>query len=236
MEPPSESGPDRAYPPERFAQRRTRREIYSHNRVTRTEHDALGAVEVPRDALWGAHTQRAIANFDVGGLTLMELPPLIAAFARVKAAAASTNADLGFLERPIATAIDAVTTEIASGSYRSAFPLPVLQGGGGTSTNMNVNEVIANLAEESLGGVRGAYAIVRPLDHVNRSQSTNDVYPTALALATLEVGDRALERFAILEAALRRAAEARPISSGSGAHAFRMPSPSQLVRDSPRVP
>ncbi len=96
MEPPSESGPDRAYPLGTVRAKHARdAEIYSHNRVTRTEHDALGAVEVPGDALWGAHTQRAIANFDVGGLTLDQLPSLIAAFARVKAAAASTNADLG---------------------------------------------------------------------------------------------------------------------------------------------
>lgn len=173
---------------------------------TRVEHDALGAVEVPREALWGAHTQRALANFDVGGLALRDVPELLRAYADVKASAADANVALGTIPVEVGEAIAAAASQVARGDHAEAFPLPVVQGGGGTSTNMNVNEVLANIAEERLGGSRGAYRLVHPLDHVNRSQSTNDTYPTALGLATVRCGRDCLQGLDRLRAAIERAA------------------------------
>ena len=161
--------------------------------------DSLGEIPVPAGARWGPHTERARANFAVGGVTLAELPALVSAFADVKAAAAQANVELGALPADIGGAIEAAAAEVARGEHAAEFPLPVLQGGGGTSTNMNLNEVIAHRAGELLGGD------VHPLDHVNRSQSTNDVYPTALALATIDTGRRCLVGIAALEAAVRAA-------------------------------
>ena len=173
---------------------------------TRLERDALGPVDVPEDALWGAQTERARSSFDIGGRTLAELPELVTAYAQVKAAAARANAGFGTVAPDVAAAIEAAALAVAAGGHADAFPLPVLQGGGGTSTNMNLNEVVANLAEERLGGRRGMYERVHPLDHVNRSQSTNDTYPTALALATVVVGRECLSGLAYLGEALRAAA------------------------------
>ena len=161
--------------------------------------DSLGEVRIPAGARWGPHTERARANFAVGGVTLAELPSLVSAFADVKAASARANVELGVLPAAIGAAVEAAAAEVARGEHAAEFPLPVLQGGGGTSTNMNLNEVIANRASELLG------ADVHPLDHVNRSQSTNDVYPTALALATIDTGRRCLAGIAALEDAVRAA-------------------------------
>jgi aspartate ammonia-lyase len=154
----------------------------------RLEQDGLGTVEVPREALWGAHTERARANFGVGGLTLGDLPSLVSAYAEVKRAAARANLALGTIPRATGEAIADAAGSVARGEHADAFPLPVLQGGGGTSTNMNLNEVLANLAEEALGGRRGDYALVHPLGHANLSQSTNDTYPTALSVAVVREG------------------------------------------------
>ena len=172
----------------------------------RVEHDALGAVEVPAQALWGAQTERARSNFDVGGPTLRDLPLLVSAYAQVKEAAAHANAELGAVTPVVASAIAEASRAVARGEHADAFPLPVLQGGGGTSTNMNLNEVLANLAEEALGGTRGSYAVVDPLGHVNRSQSTNDTYPTALALAIVHEGRSCADGLDHLRAAVVRAA------------------------------
>ncbi len=154
----------------------------------RIEHDSLGEVEVRQSALWGAQTERGRANFAVSGYGLATHPELIAALAQVKAAAARANASLGVLAPDVAGAIVAAAREVAAGAHDAQFPLDLVQGGGGTASNMNANEVIANRAEELLGGVRGRYERVHPNDHVNRSQSTNDVYPTALQLAVLRAG------------------------------------------------
>ena len=161
--------------------------------------DALGEGRVPAGVRWGLHTERARANFAVGGITLAELPTLVSAFADVKAAAARANVELGVLPAAIGAAVETAAAEVACGRHTAEFPLPVLQGGGGTSTNMNLNEVIAHRASELLGDN------VHPLDHVNRSQSTNDVYPTALALATIDTGRRCLAGIAALEEAVRAA-------------------------------
>jgi aspartate ammonia-lyase len=153
----------------------------------RTERDALGSVRVPRGALFGAHTARALENFAVSGISTRDRPELIVAFARIKKAAAAVNAEIGEIPADIGGAIEAAADEVVAGRWRDEFPLDIVQGGGGTATHMNVNEVLANRASELLGGTRGSYEPVHPLDHVNRSQSTNDVYPSALALASLEL-------------------------------------------------
>jgi aspartate ammonia-lyase len=159
---------------------------------TRRERDVLGEVEVPAEALYGVHTVRALANFAVGGPALRDRPELVAALARVKVAAARANERLGVLDPALAAAIVEAGREVAGGRWLEHFPLPVLQGGGGTSANMNANEVLANRANALLGAARGTYAPVHPNDHVNRSQSTNDVFPTALQLALLDRGAEAV--------------------------------------------
>ncbi|RUM98132.1 aspartate ammonia-lyase [Pseudaminobacter arsenicus] len=151
----------------------------------RREHDSLGSVDVPVGALWGAQTERARGNFRITGITLSRFPHLITALAMTKKAAARANLQLGVLSSEKFEAICAACDEIIAGRHREAFPLDAIQGGAGTSVNMNANEVIANLANERLGGIRGANAPVHPNDDVNRSQSTNDVYPTAVRLSLI---------------------------------------------------
>ena len=154
-------------------------------RTTRTEHDLLGDKDVPADAYWGVHTARACENFPITGTPIAVYPHLVAALAAVKAAAARANAELGLLPPQIAEAIDTACTEIRSGALRDQFVVDVIQGGAGTSTNMNANEVIANRALELLGHTKGDYAHLHPNEHVNLSQSTNDAYPTAVNIATI---------------------------------------------------
>ena len=151
----------------------------------RDERDALGPVQVPAAALFGAHTVRAVANFGSTGPRLGDRRELVRAFAQVKAAAALANAEVGALPREVADAVVEAARRVAAGEHDGEFPVALVQGGGGTSWNMNVNEVLANLAEEILGGKRGSYALVHPNDHVNRSQSTNDTGPTAVQLAVM---------------------------------------------------
>ena len=163
---------------------------------TRTETDSFGAIEVPADRYWGAQTERSIHNFPIGEELMPR--PLIAALALVKRAVAETNRALGILDARRAKVIVRVAQEIADGKLDDQFPLSAYQSGSGTQTNMNVNEVIANLANESLGGVLGAKAPIHPNDHVNMSQSTNDSFPTAMHIAA------AREIFGRLMPALRR--------------------------------
>jgi len=162
------------------------------NEEYRIEHDSLGKVKVPARALWGAQTERARRNFRISGIQLNRFPWLMVAFAMTKQAAARANGKLGRLDERKLQAIESACAEIASGQHHDAFPLDYLQGGAGTSLNMNANEVIANLANERLGGRRGFYEPVRPIDDVNASQSTNDVYPTAIRLSVL-LAHKALE-------------------------------------------
>ena len=150
----------------------------------RVERDPLGDVRVPAGALYGAQTQRAVENFPISGLTAH--PELVSATVRIKQAAARANGALGRLDAAIATAIQESADEILAGRHRDQFVVDVYQAGAGTSHNMNTNEVLANLADERLGGTRGTYARVHPNDHVNMGQSTNDVFPTATRLAVLE--------------------------------------------------
>jgi fumarate hydratase class II len=171
--------------------------------ATRIETDSLGSIEVPADRLWGAQTERSRRNFIIGGEP-MPLP-VIHALARVKKAAAGANVAFGLLEPAIGGAIAAAADEIAAGHLDGHFPLVVWQTGSGTQSNMNVNEVIANHANIALGGKAGDKAPVHPNDHVNRSQSSNDVFPTAMHVATvLETNGRLLPALRDLAGELER--------------------------------
>ena len=151
--------------------------------TTRTEHDLLGDLEVPQDAYYGVHTVRASENFPITGITLQMYPIFITALADVKQAAAQANRDIGALEPLKADAIIAATQDIRAGDLHDQFIVDMIQGGAGTSTNMNANEVIANRGLEHLGHQRGEYQYLHPLQDVNLGQSTNDVYPTAVNIA-----------------------------------------------------
>ena len=150
---------------------------------TRLEHDLLGEREVPYDALYGVQTLRALENFPITGIPLREFPALVEALAAVKEAAALANAELGLMPHQISDPIVRACGEIRAGRHHEHFLVDMIQGGAGTSTNMNANEVIANRALELSGHERGDYQFVHPNSHVNLSQSTNDVYPTAVKLA-----------------------------------------------------
>jgi aspartate ammonia-lyase len=151
----------------------------------RSEHDLLGDRDIPADAYWGVHTLRAIENFPITGQTLASNAYLVRGLAAVKLAAARTNRELGLLDDERADAIEQACVDIMDGKLNEQFRVDVIQGGAGTSSNMNANEVIANRALEVLGRPKGDYARLHPNDHVNLSQSTNDVYPTAVKLATI---------------------------------------------------
>jgi aspartate ammonia-lyase len=150
---------------------------------TRKEHDFLGERDVPDAALYGVQTLRAMENFPITGVPLADFPELIIAHAQVKEAAARANMTLGLLDPKVGDAIVRAAREIQRGRHHEHFRVDMIQGGAGTSTNMNANEVIANRALELLGHPRGAYDHIHPNEHVNLSQSTNDVYPTAVKIA-----------------------------------------------------
>ena len=152
--------------------------------LTRTERDTFGPIEVPADKLWGAQTQRSLQNFDISG----EQQPreIIRALAQVKRASATVNQALGLLDAKKRDAIVAAAQEVVDGKHPGEFPLVVWQTGSGTQTNMNLNEVIANRASELLGGERGEGRLVHPNDDVNKSQSSNDVFPTASHVAAVD--------------------------------------------------
>ncbi len=151
--------------------------------MTRAEFDFLGSKLIPEGAYWGIHTARAVENFPITGQTVSQMPELVRALAFVKKAAAAANLQLGVIDISKANAISNACDELIAGKLHDQFVVDVIQGGAGTSTNMNANEVIANRALELMGADRGTYSLLHPNDHVNASQSTNDVYPTALRLA-----------------------------------------------------
>jgi aspartate ammonia-lyase len=150
------------------------------DQTTRLEHDLLGDKAVPADAYYGVQTARAMANFNISGVELRLYPDLIKALAMVKLAAARANADCEVFDRSVLKGIDGACRELIDGKLHDQFRLDVFQGGAGTSTNMNANEVIANRSLELMGHAKGEYHYCDPHDHVNASQSTNDAYPTAL--------------------------------------------------------
>ena len=177
---------------------------------TRREHDLLGERDVPARAYYGIHTLRALENFNITGTPIAIYPDLAVALACVKQAAALSNNALGLLDDERTRAIVRACEEIRGGDLIEEFVVDVIQGGAGTSTNMNANEVIANRALEILGHAKGDYARLHPLEHVNMSQSTNDVYPTAVKLA-LQMG---IKRLVEAMAELRRAFDAKAVEFG----------------------
>jgi aspartate ammonia-lyase len=164
----------------------TTRSIELAKVATRREHDLMGETDVPSDAYWGVHTLRAVENFPITGVPVGHFPEFVRALALVKQAAARANRRLGYLSPAKAEAIDRACDLIAKeGKLHDQFVVDVIQGGAGTSTNMNTNEVVANLALELMGREKGDYAALHPNDDVNMAQSTNDAYPTALRLAII---------------------------------------------------
>src|SRR5438067_150441 len=152
-------------------------------RATRSEKDSLGTKEIPASVYYGIQTARAVENYPISGMRAH--PTLIRAFGMVKQAAAEANGELGLVEEKIAKAIVQASKEVQQGKWNNEFVVDVFQAGAGVSFHMNTNEVIANRAIEILGGVLGDYSKVHPNDHVNYGQSTNDVFPTGMRLATL---------------------------------------------------
>src|SRR5437588_1894714 len=157
--------------------------------ATRTERDTMGELQIPAAAYYGIQTARAVENFPISALRLPR--PMLRALGLIKRAAAQINEDLGFLDPKLAQGIRAAAQEVIEGRLDEQFPVDIFQTGSGTSSNMNANEVIANRAAELLGAARGA-KIVHPNDHVNLGQSSNDVIPTAIHAAAVEVIERKL--------------------------------------------
>jgi len=173
---------------------------------TRNEHDLLGDRDVPFERYYGVQTLRAIENFNISGVTLNFYPVLIQALAMVKMAAAKANQDLGLLSKPITDAIVQACNEIINGKLHTHFVVDMIQGGAGTSTNMNANEVIANRALTILGYEKGEYKYCHPNNHVNLSQSTNDAYPTSIKIALINSNKKLLDVLNVLIKALRKKA------------------------------
>jgi aspartate ammonia-lyase len=168
---------------------------------TRVETDSLGAVEIPAQAYWGAHTARALENFPISGRPISIHPRLVDALAVLKQAAARANAELGAVSVEKADLIEQACLALREGRFHDQFVVDVIQGGAGTSTNMNANEVIANVALELAGRPLGDYDFLNPIDDVNRSQSTNDVYPTAAKIAiAMAMSDLLVEHTALRDA------------------------------------
>ncbi|MFF9915191.1 aspartate ammonia-lyase [Streptomyces sp. NPDC013457] len=167
--------------------------------VSRREHDLLGERDVPADAYWGIHSLRAMENFPITGTPISVYPQLIDALAAVKEAAALANEELGLLSPAKTAAIVAACREIRGGKLHEQFVVDVVQGGAGTSTNMNANEVVANRALELLGHAKGEYEHLHPNEDVNLSQSTNDVYPTAVRIAAITAVHGLLQATAVLQ-------------------------------------
>ncbi len=168
----------------------------------RIEHDLLGDREVPVERYYGVQTLRALENYDITGIAISHYPNFIYSLAEIKKAAAQANAQLSLLDGKIAAVIEKACDRLLAGEYLDEFVVDVIQGGAGTSTNMNANEVVANLALEELGLPKGSYETVHPLNHVNMSQSTNDVYPTALRLTLSKELDKLYQKMGRLEQSL----------------------------------
>ena len=165
----------------------------SERKVFRTEHDMLGEKKVPQSAYYGVQTARALENFHITGVPISHYPDLIHALAMVKLSAARANHECGKLSAEVLKGIEAACKDLLDGEFHDQFRVDVIQGGAGTSANMNANEVIANIALEHMGHARGEYQHCSPHNHVNESQSTNDVYPTAMHLAIALSNTRLIE-------------------------------------------
>ena len=169
----------------------------------RNESDLLGTLQVPLNAYYGVQTQRAIDNFKISGQHLSSYPHFIAALGMVKKAAAKTNYELGLLEENLYQKIAETCDELIAGKYHDQFPIDMIQGGAGTSVNMNANEVIANVVLEKLGKEKGDYQFCSPNDHINLSQSTNDAYPTSIKIALLIMNIELVEKLKKIVEAFR---------------------------------
>ena len=211
----------------------------------RVESDFLGEREISNDVYYGVQTLRGIENFKITGLPISLEPFFIQAFGYVKKAAALANRDLGVLEPKVANAIAHACDRIIAGEFLDQFPSDMIQGGAGTSTNMNANEVIANIALESLGHKKGEYQYVSPNDHVNCSQSTNDAYPTAFRIALINrmtsysaalaalrdaFGDKGREFACVLKMGRTHLQDAVPMSMGDEFHGFATNLDEELAR------
>jgi aspartate ammonia-lyase len=204
---------------------------------TRMEHDLLGEKAVPADVYYGVQTLRALENYDITGIPLSHFPNFVKALAMVKKSAAMANRKLGDLDPAIAEAIAKACDEIITGDLHGQFVVDMIQGGAGTSTNMNANEVIANRALEIHGHSRGDYQIIHPNNHVNQSQSTNDAYPTAIRVAILlgykeltdaisdlayELKQKAVEFSDVIKMGRTQLQDAVPMTLGQEFEAFRV--------------
>ncbi len=211
----------------------------------RVEHDLLGEREVPAAALWGIHTLRAVENFPITGVPIGHFAEFVIALAMVKKASARANRKLGFLARDKAGAIEAACDRVIGGAHHDQFVVDVIQGGAGTSTNMNANEVIANVALTILGRPPGDYATLHPNDHVNMSQSTNDAYPTAARLAIVlavkplvaaignlayALKDKAVEFDSVIKMGRTQLMDAVPMTLGQEFDAFHVTMKEDVVR------
>lgn len=170
----------------------------------RIESDLLGELQVPANAYYGVQTQRAINNFNISGQRLFSYPEFIKALAYIKKGAAKTNYELGLLQDNLYQNIIKACDEVISGKYNPEFPIDMIQGGAGTSVNMNANEVIANITLELLGHKKGEYQYCSPNDHINLSQSTNDVYPTAIKMALYSMNITLVEKLKLIVEAFRQ--------------------------------
>jgi aspartate ammonia-lyase len=175
--------------------------------ATRTEHDLLGAKEIPASAYYGVQTARGMENFQLSGIPINHYPGFVEAWAIVKLAAARANTDVGAMKKETLGPIEKACQAVIDGKYHDQFQVDWLQGGAGTSTNMNANEVLANVALELSGHKKGQYTIIDPHDHLNMSQSTNDSYPTAIKVAVLLRNDKLIEELQQLSASFHRKGE-----------------------------
>ena len=167
-----------------------RTEARHAGRADRIEKDLLGEKAIPADAYYGVQTARALENFQISGIPINHYPGFVEAWAIVKLAAARANTDVGAMKKETLAAIEKAAQAVLKGQYHDQFMVDWYQGGAGTSTNMNANEVLANIALELTGHKKGDYTIVEPHDHLNMSQSTNDSYPTAIKVAFLLRNDK----------------------------------------------
>ncbi|MBF4458047.1 aspartate ammonia-lyase [Pseudoclavibacter sp. RFBJ3] len=175
----------------------------SETQEFRVERDSLGEMRIPAGAYWGVNTARALENFSISRRQISVYPDFIVAYAQVKQAAARANLEIGVLDQERSWLIDRACQDIIDGKLHEEFVVGVIQGGAGTSTNMNVNEVIANRALELAGREFGDYEFLSPNDHVNRSQSTNDTYPSAVKVALVHATERLIDEFTLLQNAFR---------------------------------
>ncbi len=214
----------------------------------RIEKDLLGEKEIPAEAYYGVQTARALENFQISGVLSNHYPGFVEAWAIVKLAAARANTDVGAMKPEILQAIEKACKAVLDGKYHDQFLVDWYQGGAGTSTNMNANEVLANIALELTGHKKGEYKFVDPHDHLNMSQSTNDAYPTAIKIAFLLRNDRLIQELENLVASFRMKGDAYleivkmgrtemqdavPMTVGQEFHAFAasLESEIQLLRD-----